>query len=185
MGLIGFPNVGKSTLISVFSAARPTVASYPFTTLNPHLGVVQIDQYSDFIMADIPGLIPGAHKGIGLGLDFLRHIERTKIFAHVLDLDPYNDREIVRDYQQINEELKKYDELYGGRYGLEPLLKKPQILVLNKCDLVPKSVQEVMIQNLEQKTNRPVIPISAYTGYGLKTLKNRLIQEVLLKKDSQ
>ena len=185
VGLIGFPNVGKSTIISTLSAARPEVANYPFTTLNPHLGVVKIDESFDFVMADIPGLVPGAHKGVGLGLDFLRHIERTKIFVHVVDIDPHNGRKAIEDYRQINEELDKYDESYGGRYGLEPLMNKPQVVVLNKCDLISEDLRESMVQFWEQKINIPVIPISAYTGYGLKTLKNKLTQKVLLKEESQ
>jgi GTPase len=114
IGLVGFPNAGKSTLISVISSAKPEIANYPFTTLNPHLGVVRAGDTDSYVVADIPGLIPGAHKGTGLGLEFLRHIERTRFFVHLLDADPNNGRDIVEDYHQINEELSKYDEIFGG-----------------------------------------------------------------------
>lgn len=178
VGLVGFPNVGKSTLISVVSAAKPEIANYPFTTLNPHLGVVKVGASDSYIIADIPGLIPGAHEGVGLGLDFLRHIERTRFFIHMLDGDPNNGRDILTDYEQINTELEKYDESLGGKYGLEKLSTKPQLLVINKWDLVPEEKRELLFEDLLSKTGKEIIPISSYTGYGLKELKDRIAKLV-------
>ncbi len=172
VGLVGFPNAGKSTLVSVISAAKPEIANYPFTTLNPHLGVVKVGDSDSYIIADIPGLIPDAHKGVGLGLEFLRHIERTKLFVHLLDGDPENGRDIVKDFEAINNELEKYDGLYGGKYGLEPLSKKVQILVINKWDLIPENERDLFLQNLSSRIGQDIVPISGYTGYGLDVLKN-------------
>lgn len=172
VGLVGFPNAGKSTLVSVISAAKPEVANYPFTTLNPHLGVVRVGDSDSYVVADIPGLIPDAHKGVGLGLDFLRHIERTRFFIHLLDGDPSNGRDILEDYKAINNELSKYDELYGGKYGLQPLSAKKQIVVINKWDLIPENERDLFLQNLSAKIEQDIIPISGYTGYGLDVLKN-------------
>lgn len=181
VGLVGFPNVGKSTLISVLSAARPEIANYPFTTLNPHLGVVKVGETDSYVIADIPGLIPGAHSGAGLGLEFLRHIERTRFFVHLLDGDPNNGRDIIEDYHQINEELTKYDELYGGKYGLEKLATKPQILVINKWDLIPEEERPLFVEKVRQETGKEIIPISGYTGYGLNELKD-LMSKLVFKK---
>jgi GTPase len=172
VGLVGFPNAGKSTLISVMSAARPEIANYPFTTLNPHLGVVKVGETDSYVIADIPGLIPGAHTGAGLGLEFLRHIERTRFFVHLLDGDPNNGRNIIEDFHQINEELSKYDDLYGGKYGLEKLSTKPQLIVINKWDLLPEGEREILLQTISQQIGKEIIPISVYTGYGLNELKN-------------
>ncbi|MCZ6528526.1 MAG: GTPase ObgE, partial [Candidatus Dadabacteria bacterium] len=126
VGLLGFPNAGKSTLISTISAARPKIADYPFTTLVPNLGVVSYGDGATFVLADIPGLIEGAHEGAGLGIQFLRHIERTKILIHLLDLSPITQRDPIEDYETMNRELKAYSE---------ELSKKPQILALNKIDI--------------------------------------------------
>lgn len=178
VGLVGFPNAGKSTLISVISSAKPEIANYPFTTLNPHLGVVRAGESETYVVADIPGLIPGAHTGAGLGLEFLRHIERTTFFVHLLDGDPNNGRDIVSDYHQINEELQKYDDLYGGKYGLQTLASKPQLVVLNKWDLIPEDQRSLVLEHLERELKQVVIPISGYTGYGLKELKNLMAKTV-------
>ncbi|MGB3363805.1 MAG: GTPase ObgE, partial [Thermodesulfobacteriota bacterium] len=126
VGLLGFPNAGKSTLISRVSAARPKIADYPFTTLVPNLGVVSYGDGATFILADIPGLIEGAHEGAGLGIQFLRHIERTKILVHLLDLSPMTQRDPIEDYAAMNRELKSYNE---------ELSKTPQIVALNKIDI--------------------------------------------------
>lgn len=181
VGLVGFPNAGKSTLISVLSSAKPEIANYPFTTLNPHLGVVRAGETDSYVVADIPGLIPGAHTGAGLGLEFLRHIERTRFFVHLLDGDPNNGRDIVSDFHQINEELEKYDKLYGGKYGLETLSSKPQIIVVNKWDLIPENEREMVLDKLQNELKQEVIPISGYTGYGLKELKNLMAKVVFQK----
>lgn len=184
VGLVGFPNAGKSTLISVVSAAKPEIANYPFTTLNPHLGVVKVGESDSYVIADIPGLIPGAHTGAGLGLEFLRHIERTRFFVHLLDGDPNNGRDLFEDFRQINEELAKYDDLYGGKYGLETLSSKPQIVVVNKWDLRPEEERELFLQEIREKIGQDIIPISGYTGYGLEELKSLMSKLVFTKGES-
>ena len=126
VGLIGFPNVGKSTILSVITAARPKIANYHFTTLYPNFGVVQLKGDRSFLVADIPGLIEGAHKGVGLGHDFLRHIERTRLLLHVLDMSGVEGRNPISDYEQINKELIQYSPV---------LAEKPQIVIGNKCDI--------------------------------------------------
>src|SRR5262245_4695661 len=125
VGLVGFPNAGKSTLLSIISAARPKIAPYPFTTLQPNLGVAAVGAYS-FVVADIPGLIEGAHRGVGLGFDFLRHIERTRLLIHVVDAAGGDGRDPLDDYRQINEELRRYQP---------ELARRPQLVALNKADL--------------------------------------------------
>ncbi len=154
VGLIGYPSVGKSTLISVISNARPKIADYPFTTLYPHLGMVRIQDES-FVVADLPGLIEDAHKGLGLGIRFLKHIERCRVFLHVLDLtrdDPY------QDYLAINHELEMYDP---------KLLERPQLVVLNKSDCVEN---QEMIDALKEKISHPMVIISALEQTHLDTL---------------
>ena len=132
VGLVGFPNVGKSTLISVVSAAKPEIANYPFTTLTPVLGVVKMDAGSSFVMADIPGLIEGASEGVGLGHDFLRHVERCRLVLHVVDISAMDGRDPIDDYKQINYELEKFNP---------ELAKRPQIVALNKADA---SIEEMI-----------------------------------------
>jgi GTP-binding protein len=127
VGLVGFPNAGKSTLISVISAAKPKIADYPFTTLEPNLGVVSIGEYKTVVVADIPGLIEGASEGAGLGHTFLRHVERTKLLLHLVDVSPVSGRDPIEDYEAINRELKNYDE---------ELAKRPQIIVATKMDIL-------------------------------------------------
>lgn len=152
VGLVGFPGVGKSTLISVSSNSKPKIADYPFTTLIPNLGVVQLPDERSFVMADIPGLIKGASAGLGLGIRFLKHIERTRVILHLLDMSPLSGRDPVEDYNVINAELAAYDLT---------LAKKPQIVVANKMDIGGAK------ENLERfKKHYPdltVVPISAYT----------------------
>lgn len=161
VGLIGFPNVGKSTLLSVITNASPKIANYHFTTLNPNLGVVHNQYGRDFVIADIPGLIEGAHEGVGLGHDFLRHIERTKVLVHVVDAAALEGRDPVEDVEKINHELSEYNE---------ELLKRPQIIVANKTD-IPESEENVLRlkENYESKGIK-VIPISAATKKGLQPL---------------
>ena len=158
VGLIGFPNAGKSTLLSRISAARPKIADYPFTTLTPSLGVVKIGE-KDFVAADIPGLIEGAHKGVGLGHEFLRHVERTKVLIHVVDLAGVEGREPLRDYQKIREELHLYSP---------ELSDKPEIIAGNKLDL-PGTEENIKMLR-EGLPARDLYPISAVTGQGVKEL---------------
>lgn len=164
VGIIGFPNAGKSTLISKISAARPKVADYPFTTLVPNLGVVKAGDEASFVVADIPGLIPGAHAGAGLGIKFLKHIEKTKCFLHLVDVSPMNDLDPTETFELINNELKEYDKIKE----LEtPLSKRPQIIALNKCDIVDSD--ELMgIRKSFEKKGFKVFLISGLSGYGLK-----------------
>lgn len=160
-GIVGFPNSGKSTLISKVSKARPKIASYPFTTREPVLGIVQDDKTkSSFTMADIPGLIEGAHRGKGLGDKFLRHVERTKVLIHLIDMAGVDGRDPISDYHSLNNELRQY----GCR-----LEEKPQIIVANKMDL-PKAQHN--LDGFKVEVNEEVFPISAKSGTGLKELIN-------------
>jgi GTP-binding protein len=162
VGLIGFPNVGKSTLISKISAAKPVIADYPFTTLAPNLGVVDIDEFRSFVVADVPGLIEGAHLGHGLGIKFLRHVQRTKILVHLIDVSPYTNRDPVQDYHTVIEELKAFDD---------SLVKRPQLLVANKIDLLGEDTQrEGKIKSLARKLGLPFFAISALKKKGIKDL---------------
>ncbi|MEM7647079.1 MAG: GTPase ObgE [Pseudomonadota bacterium] len=146
VGVIGFPNAGKSTLVSTLTAAKPKIADYPFTTLNPQLGVVKLDDVSTFTMADIPGLIEGAAEGVGLGHEFLRHIERTRVFVHMLDISDFSERDPVQDYDIINTELSKYDASLADTEDFVPLSDRPQIVVFNKID----SASEERVENYEK-----------------------------------
>ena len=159
IGLLGYPNAGKSTLLARTSAATPKIAPYPFTTLRPNLGVVRIDREQNFILADIPGLIEGAHKGAGLGHQFLRHIERTKMLIHVIDLSATDGRDPIEDYEQLNQELGHYNEL---------LTKLPQIIAVNKIDIPEARANLTRIQ--EYFGQRKIFPISAVTGEGVNAL---------------
>jgi GTP-binding protein len=164
VGIIGFPNAGKSTLISKISAARPKVADYPFTTLVPNLGVVSAGGEATFVVADIPGLIPGAHAGAGLGMKFLKHIEKTKCFLHLIDISPFNEYDPVESFELINHELKAYDET---KQSEEPLATRPQIVALNKCDLMETEELTAIKKSFEKKGYK-VFLISGASGYGLK-----------------
>lgn len=170
VGLIGFPNVGKSTLISKISAAKPVIADYPFTTLVPNLGVVDIDEFRSFVVADVPGLIEGAHLGHGLGIKFLRHVQRTKILVHLIDVSPYTSRDPVQDYSTVIEELKAFDE---------SLIKRPQLLVANKIDLLGKNVQRIeKMRSLARKLALPFFAISALKREGVRDLITALTREL-------
>lgn len=167
VGLVGFPNVGKSTLLSRVSNARPKIANYHFTTLNPHLGVVDLSEGQGFVMADIPGLIEGASQGVGLGYSFLKHIERTKVLVHVVDAASTEGRDPVADIKAINEELRAYNP---------ELLKRPQVIAANKIDAIyvePESGEENPVERLK-KAFEPegiqVFGISAVSGQGVKEL---------------
>ncbi len=165
VGLVGLPNVGKSSLLARLSAARPKIADYPFTTLHPVLGVVSVGEGESFVIADIPGLIEGAHQGVGLGLDFLRHIERTKIILHVLDAS--RGKEALTDLEVVKKELASYE--------LE-LLQRPQAIALNKIDLIyDRSKLRPLKETLEDKGYR-VFLVSAVTGEGLANLTSGLYQ---------
>ena len=163
VGLVGFPNVGKSTLLSRVTNAQPKIANYHFTTLQPNLGVVDLDGAKGFVIADIPGLIEGASEGVGLGLEFLRHIERTKVIIHVVDAAGTEGRDPIADIQAINRELSAYD---AG------ILEKPQVIAANKMDAVYGDENKI-IQALRaefEKEGIQVFPISAVSGKGLKEL---------------
>ena len=155
IGLVGYPNAGKSTLLGRTSAAKPKIADYPFTTLAPNLGVVRLDPEHNFVLADIPGLIEGAHEGAGLGHDFLRHIERTKMLIHVIDSAAVDGREPISDYEALNKEL----ELHNPR-----LTRLPQLIAPNKIDLPDAQANLPKIRDYFGK--RRVYPISAVTGEG-------------------
>lgn len=168
VGLIGFPNVGKSTLLSVSSAARPKIANYHFTTLKPNLGVVKRHDKS-FVMADIPGLIEGAAEGSGLGLDFLRHIERTRLLIHLVDISDSEGRDPVDDFVKINGELEKYSPL---------LLTKEQIVAGNKADIAEDRAKIDKFRKFLEESNYPFFEISAATGSGVDELLNHVIKRL-------
>jgi GTP-binding protein len=173
VGLLGLPNAGKSTLLRAVSAARPKVADYPFTTLEPHLGVVRVDQDKSFVIADIPGLIDGAAEGAGLGIRFLKHLARTRLLLHLVDLVPLDpDADPVRDVLTVVHELQKYDPA---------LASKPRWLVLNKLDLIPEEEREQHIAEFLQACNAsigetPCFRISAISGQGCRELTHKLQQ---------
>jgi GTP-binding protein len=163
VGLIGFPNAGKSTLISTISAARPKIADYPFTTLEPHLGVVDMGEYRTFVVADIPGLIEGAHKGAGLGDRFLRHVERTKLLLHLVDVSSASGRDAISDYETINRELAAYDENLAAR---------PQIVVATKIDALDEPLRLQRLKAQAEQDARPFYAISSATNEGVRELVN-------------
>jgi GTP-binding protein len=169
VGLVGFPNVGKSTLISVLSAATPKIADYPFTTLTPNLGVVQYDDAPPFVMADVPGLIEGAHDGAGLGIQFLKHIERTRLLVHVIDLSMVSLDDPLKPFNQIEHELQSYSE---------DMRKKPRIIVLNKTDLV-ENVQDLdKIEKRYRELGCPVLLVSSLRKHGLRELVRLLTRSL-------
>jgi len=168
VGLVGMPNAGKSTLISRCSAARPKIADYPFTTLEPVLGIVELSDYRRFVMADIPGLIEGAHQGAGLGHEFLRHIERTRIIVHILDIMPADGADVLENYAKIRRELHFYSEV---------LSTKPELVVLNKVDLDRDgAITDDIVRRFkeEEQASFPVLKISAVSGAGITELKETL-----------
>ena len=166
VGLVGLPNAGKSTLISRCSAARPKIADYPFTTIEPVLGIVELSDYRRYVMADIPGLIEGAPGGAGLGHDFLKHIERTTILAHILEIMPIDGSDPAENYISIRNELEQYSKI---------LAQKPEIIVANKIDLDP---DDKIVKELQEKLPTPIQPISAVTGSGIKELTEKLWKKV-------
>lgn len=175
VGLVGFPNVGKSTLLSRVTNAKPKIADYHFTTLSPNLGVVELEGTSGFVIADIPGLIEGASEGIGLGHEFLKHIERTKVIIHVVDAAAIEGRDPIADIKQINKELEMYNP---------ELLKKPQVIAANKIDLLYDETEDSVIETLRKEFEGEgiaIYPISGVSGKGLKELLyhvNDLLQTI-------
>lgn len=169
VGLVGFPNVGKSTILASVTSAKPKIANYHFTTLKPNLGVVSIGEGHSYVAADIPGLIEGASEGAGLGLEFLRHVERTKLLLHVIDASGQEGRDPIDDFYKINEELKQYSE---------KLSDKEQIIVLNKLDL-PEAAENAEKIKKELSKDYEIIEVSAATGKNLNTLKKRAYERLL------
>lgn len=169
VGLIGFPSVGKSTILSVVTAATPKIAEYHFTTLEPNLGVVKPEYGESFVIADIPGLIEGASEGVGLGIQFLRHIERTRLLLHVIDVSGSEGRDPVEDYYVINKELEKYSK---------KLAKRKQIIVANKVDAMQDESLYEKLAELAKEKNLEIYKISAATGQGIKELMQQVSKEL-------
>lgn len=169
VGLVGFPNAGKSTLISVISAAKPKIADYPFTTLEPNLGVVDVGDFRTFVVADIPGLIEGASEGAGLGDRFLRHVERTKLILHLVDVSSFSGRDPVEDYEIINRELANYDV---------NLATRPQIVVATKLDILDDEERLASLKERVQKDNKDFYEISSASQKGVKELVNAVTKKL-------
>jgi GTP-binding protein len=169
VGLVGFPNAGKSTLISRISAARPKIADYPFTTLEPNLGVVQMDDFRSFVVADIPGLIEGAHLGHGLGVQFLRHIERTHLLIHLVDVSETG-RDPIDDFAKIMVELESFSE---------DLARKPMFLVASKIDVAQDEERIENLRQLAAEKDLPFFAISSATGQGISELKYAMAAKIL------
>lgn len=165
VGLVGFPNVGKSTLISRISSARPKIGDYPFTTLEPNLGVVELEDYRSYVVADMPGLIQGAHLGHGLGLQFLRHIERTKVLVHLVDLSDLPGRDPVEDFETVKRELNEFNPA---------ILAKPTLLVGSKLDAMDDATRLEKLQAVALDTGLEFHTISAATGAGIQDLKYKI-----------
>lgn len=170
VGLVGKPNAGKSTLLSRLSRAHPEIANYPFTTKYPNLGLVSVGRENSFVVADIPGLIEGAHAGAGLGHEFLKHVERTKVLVHLVEPDPMDQTEPISNYRQIREELRLYDP---------SLLERPEIVIVSKSEL-PGAAQ--LAEDLQAELGRPVLCISAVTGKGLPDLIGAVWNELQILK---
>jgi len=170
VGLVGFPNAGKSTLISRISAARPKIAAYPFTTLEPNLGVVQLPDFRSFVVADIPGLIEGAHLGHGLGIQFLRHIERTRLLAHLVDVSESSGRDPVEDFETVLRELASFSD---------DLAAKPMIVVATKMDVAQDPERIASLRNLADERGLAYFEISSATGQGIDALKHAMSERVL------
>lgn len=174
VGLVGFPNAGESTLISVISAAKPKIADYPFTTLEPNLGVVDMGEYRTFVVADIPGLIEGASNGAGLGDRFLRHVERTKLILHLVDVSSFSGRDPVEDYQIINRELAAYDE---------GLAKRPQIVVATKIDALDDQERLDSLKKRAKADKRAFFAISAVANMGVSELVAEVAKRLRAEED--
>ena len=170
VGLVGFPNAGKSTLISRISAARPKIADYPFTTLEPNLGVVELPDFRSFVVADIPGLIEDAHLGAGLGIQFLRHIERTRLLVHLVDVSPASGRDPVEDFETVMRELASFSE---------QLVEKPMIVVATKMDAAQDPDRVESLRRHIAARGLPFVQISSATGQGIDELKYAMAERVL------
>jgi len=175
VGLLGLPNAGKSTFIRSVSSAKPKVADYPFTTLHPNLGVVRVDTSKSFVIADIPGIIEGAAEGAGLGIQFLKHVSRTGILLHIVDICPFDDSDPVESVNIISKELEKYSE---------DLTNKPRWLVINKIDLVNEDERESKVETLIKNLNwtDPVFTISALTKDGTQVLSYKIMDFIIEQK---
>ena len=169
VGLVGYPNAGKSTLISRISAARPKIADYPFTTLEPNLGVVQLPDHRTFVVADIPGIIEGAHEGRGLGIQFLKHVERTKVLVHLVDMSETG-RDPVHDFETLMAELQSFDE---------GLATRPMLVAASKMDVSQSPENVAAIKALAEERGLPFFEISSASGQGIETLKFALAERVL------
>jgi len=169
VGLVGYPNAGKSTLISRISAARPKIADYPFTTLEPNLGVVQLPNDRSYVVADIPGLIEGAHEGKGLGIQFLKHVERTKVLAHLVDMSETG-RDPKHDFETLMAELEKFSP---------DMAKKPMLVIASKMDVAQDPKKVAALKRLAKKRGLPFFEISSATGQGIEELKFALAERVL------
>jgi len=175
VGLVGFPNAGKSTLISRISAARPKIADYPFTTLEPNLGVVSVDD-DTFVVADIPGLIEGAHLGHGLGVQFLKHIERTRLLVHLVDVSEASGRDPVHDFHVVMEELAGFRE---------DLVRKPMFVVASKMDAAQDPARVESLQELAKDKGLPFYEISSVTGQGIEALKRAMVHVIARRVEGQ
>jgi GTP-binding protein len=187
VGLVGFPNAGKSTLIARISAARPKIADYPFTTLTPNLGVVSLSRDRSFVVADVPGLIEGAHEGHGLGHRFLSHLERTKVLVHVIDVSSASGRDPVEDFEVIQRELERYDDKRGtvtlsdknqSESVTVPLSDRPVIAAANKIDALDEPERAARLEAHLGNQSIPVFRVSAVTGEGLPALLEAIWREV-------
>ncbi|MNJ98776.1 GTPase Obg [compost metagenome] len=178
IGLLGMPNAGKSTFISAVSNARPKIADYPFTTLHPNLGVVRVSHEKSFVIADIPGLIEGASDGAGLGIQFLRHLQRTRLLLHIVDLAPFDNVDPVKEAKAIVKELKKYDEA---------LFDKPRWLVLNKLDMVPEDERKKRVKDFIKRFGwkGPVFEISALTRDGCADLVTEIYEYIAVQRQAE
>lgn len=166
VGLVGYPNTGKSTLLAHLTSARPKIADYPFTTLNPNLGVIQTDEFLSFVVIDMPALCEGSHHGSGIGNRWLCHLERTRLLVHLLDI---SQNEVLRSFDLLNEELRLYDESLG---------RLPQLVAINKMDLITDEGMIKEIENILDSRGYEVIPISALKGDGLEELKERIVESL-------
>lgn len=179
VGLVGYPSVGKSSIIAQVSAARPEIAAYHFTTLTPVLGVVRLDEEHSFVLADIPGLIEGAHEGVGLGHDFLRHVERTKVLLHIVDVASVDGRDPIDDFEKINEELRLYSER---------LARRKQLVVANKMDLPEAEENFARLKEHVEAKGFEIVKASAATGDGLRELMYKayeLLQQYVPEEDEE
>ncbi len=177
VGLVGFPNVGKSTLIARLSAARPKIANYPFTTLSPNLGVVTLSDDRDFVMADVPGLVKGAHRGLGLGQQFLSHLERTKVLVHIVDVSSESGRDPVDDFEIICQELELFVPPSTEKNN-DRLSERPKLVVANKIDVMDEPERLARLSKIMAERGILLFPVSAITGEGLSALVEALWQMI-------